>query len=67
MAEREFQLEPYGVEWVCDACGIGTLQVGGPISSVMRGGGILHSCTQCDDRRVLPEPYPLVRHRRVPE
>lgn len=67
MAEREFKVEAYGVELLCDNCGnpmvAGDLVVTGPLEN--RVHHFPHTCSTCGIEVQTPEKFPLVRHRKV--
>ena len=62
MAEREFPIEQVGIEYVCDTCQQGTMQVSGKLilTEPMRWP---HRCSQCGAEAELIEQYPTVRFR----
>ena len=65
MAEREFKVETYGVDYVCDVCNEGILAQEGNIKIDGENYSYPHRCTSCNTLVNLPEKYPTVRHQRV--
>ena len=70
MAERDFEVKAIGVDYVCDACGTGTMQQNGKMITE----GILandlgpkwpHKCTACGHTANLDASYPFIKHVRV--
>lgn len=64
MPEREFQIENYGVEYVCDACNSGTmrpkLDCHALLTSPLR---FTHQCGECGAEQDLTDRYPTIRAR----
>lgn len=64
MPEREFQVEQYGVEYVCDSCKSGTMRPkpDSPmfLTSPLR---FTHQCGECGAEQDLTDRYPTVRFR----
>ncbi len=66
MAERESPAETVIIDYVCDACGKGAMEV-------PNGGSMLaswppqwvHTCYSCGEQATLPDRYPKVIHRRI--
>jgi hypothetical protein len=61
MAEREFKVEQYGVDYVCDECGEHPMKSDGPMLPT-HPPKFRHECP-CGAVKMLEERYPLVRFR----
>jgi hypothetical protein len=67
MAERNFPIQVVGVEYICDKCGIGTMEPRPDVAIRWSENPAKypHSCTHCGATAALTERYPTVRHLRV--
>lgn len=71
MAEREFEVRPIGVEYVCDVCNEGVMQPNGKmitegdINSDGWGPKWPYKCPLCGNVANLDVSYPFVKHVRV--
>jgi len=65
MPELEYQVEYYGVAYVCDDCGDGYMIREGNIMLTMNPPLFPHRCTTCGATKNLEEGYPTVRFRTV--
>lgn len=65
MAEREFKVETYGVDYVCDVCNEGIMVQEGKLKIDGENVSYPHRCVSCGTLVNLPDKYPTVRHRRV--
>ncbi len=70
MAERDFEVNAIGVDYVCDACGTGVMQQNGKMITE----GILandwgpkwpYKCPKCGHTVTLDVSYPFIKHVRV--
>lgn len=70
MAEREFEVKPIGVEYVCDECQVGVLVQNGKMITE----GIIkddwgprwpYKCPNCGHTTTLDTSYPFIKHVRV--
>jgi len=67
--ERRYEVRPYGVRYICDACGRGEmLALQGTQAYVQEAGRILirHVCSVCHTLTTFPDKYPTVRHEDIP-
>lgn len=62
MAEREYPIQPVGVEYVCDACGQGTVELTG-VMLASDPPQWPHKCNHCGHQVNLRDKYPTVRYR----
>lgn len=65
MAERVFAVEPYGVDYICDACNTGVMEQTSVFLPVDPPKWV-HRCNQCGHEQALSETYPAIRYKRVP-
>jgi len=66
MAERNFPIQVVGVEYICDECGIGTMEPR-PDAAIKWSENPVqypHRCSHCGATARLTERYPTVRHLR---
>lgn len=62
MSEREYSVQPVGVEYACDECG----EIMKVMGSALPNGMIPHVCSN-SHMAALPQGYPLIRFDRVTE
>lgn len=60
--EKEVEVEPFGVVYVCDECPVGELRPTGN-NSYMPEIKIEHQCSNCGDLQYFKENYPLIKFR----
>ena len=60
--EKEVEVEPFGVVYICDECQIGELRPTGNNSYVPEI-KIEHLCSNCGDIQYFKENYPLIKFR----
>jgi DNA-directed RNA polymerase subunit RPC12/RpoP len=64
MPERHYEVQPYGVDYICDECGRGAMVAGQLILK-----GVLpqweHTCVNCGRTAALPAQYPTIRWERI--
>jgi hypothetical protein len=65
MAERNFPIQVVGVEYICDECGVGSMERYGEVAWLTNPVQYPHRCSNCGSTEALSECYPLVRHLRV--
>jgi uncharacterized protein (DUF983 family) len=66
MPEREFEVEPVGIAYVCDSCGQGEMvsaEAETTAAEEARQAGYRHRCTSCGQEDTLAESYPTIRFR----
>jgi hypothetical protein len=61
---REFQLENIGIDYVCDACGEGTMERFGPIVLTSNPPLFEHKCNKCGASQFFNMTYPATGYRR---
>lgn len=66
MSERYYVIRPVGVEYVCDSCGVGTMEcVAGSIVLASLPPQMLHRCTHClAESYIVGKSYPEIRWER---
>lgn len=64
MSEREFKVEPYGVDYICDDCGNGKMEPNGTML-MCDPPKWQHYCEACGAMQNLANKYPEIRYRRV--
>lgn len=62
MSEVETQLIPYCIEYICDKCGIGKMQVMS-ITLLVNPPIYPHQCDECGARQEFKESYPTIRYK----
>ena len=72
MGERECDVQPYGVEYACEDCKIGTMVSFRPYTdSVPLTLSVQplypHRCTHCGATQDFPTVYPSLRYRFLPQ
>jgi predicted RNA-binding Zn-ribbon protein involved in translation (DUF1610 family) len=65
MSERTYQVRTVGVEYVCDQCGAGTMQLRGNTMLMSNPPQYPHQCDKCGHRQDLLAKYPTYRVERV--
>ena len=66
MAEQEFKVKVVGVDYICDECKDGKMEVSG--SMIIKSPDeykIPHKCNKCNHEQLFLEKYPTIRHLRV--
>lgn len=61
MSERAIAVVPVKYEYVCDECGVGSMQVCGAGLTVGNEQKIPHQCPECGASKTLPVGYPMIR------
>jgi len=64
MPEREFEVEPVGIAYVCDSCGQGEMASAEDVETDEGSqAGWKHRCLNCGHEETLAESYPTIRFR----
>lgn len=58
--EREFDVKPKGVKYICEFCNKGEMKYYNPDSSMVTPTMIPHKCTSCEKIMYLPKMYPYI-------
>ena len=65
MSEREYEIKPVGVDYICDECNTGVMQhTGGTLLSSPPK--YPHACSHCRSVQNLRHSYPIIKWVRVP-
>ena len=62
MSEREFDVRPIGLDFVCDTCMMGVMKYGG-VMKMCDPPKFEHKCINCEFVRDLDKKYPTVEFR----
>ncbi|MGG3451170.1 hypothetical protein [Domibacillus aminovorans] len=65
--EQTFEVQPCGVKYICDTCGEGELLPNGKNDWSAEQKPFEHECTECGQKKMFSEKYPLVRYKNVDE
>lgn len=63
--EQTFEVQPYGVKYICDSCGKGEMLPTGKNDWTVDPPLLEHSCSQCGQKKKFIEKYPLIRYHAV--
>ena len=64
MCERTFEIKQVGVEYVCDSCGVGTMEKTG-MALLSNPAQYVHRCNNCGHDASFRTTYPGIRMERV--
>ena len=65
MPEREFELRPVGVDYICDKCNTGVMELSGNMMLTTHPPLYPHQCNACGHMQNFDQKYPTVKHKRV--
>lgn len=65
MSERDYDVRPVGVEYVCDECGVG-LMMHTNMAIMSNPPQYPHHCSDCGAVKNLEQMYPMLKWERVP-
>lgn len=60
--EKEFDVKPVGVKYICDACKNGEMKPIGKMKTYENHAGFVHECDSCKTEMELRDRYPLIRY-----
>ena len=63
--ESEFKVEPYGVKYVCEKCGVGEMLYTNRSDWSVAPPQHEHKCPKCSAVVMLEEKYPIIRYKRI--
>ena len=65
MSERTFEIKQIGVEYVCDSCGVGTMENKTGMTLLSNPAQYVHRCNKCGYEASFRTTYPGIRIERV--
>lgn len=60
--EKEYQVKPVGVKYICDTCEKGEMLPNGKNNWNVELPLFEHECSHCNTRKMLTEKFPLIRY-----
>ncbi|MBY7121766.1 hypothetical protein ILS93_06535 [Bacillus sp. 16GRE42] len=65
MMEKEFEVRPFGVKYICDSCEEGEMVLTDDFKIYEKHMEFTHKCQKCGAERDFLEKYPLIRYQQV--